>query len=219
VRTVNQQLWYSAAVGGALPALETLANLPAPVREIRGILNGTCGAVLDYWSQGKTRAQAVTLAQAAGFAEADPARDLSGADSADKLALLMEAAFGVWISPQDIATEGIQFLSEPRGVKLIASAHLSAEGIHASVAPQRPEPAGRFLSGAQGAENRIELELQSGEVIRLTGQGAGRWPTAVSVMGDLHEITRLLQDSTERLDVQRRSRRLAPRAKPGASDG
>ncbi len=218
VRTVNQQLWYSAAVGGALPALETLANLPAPVREIRGILNGTCGAVLDYWSQGKTRAEAITLAQAAGFAEADPVRDLSGADSADKLALLIETAFGVWVSPQDIATEGIQALSEPRGVKLIARAHSSVDGVHASVAPQTPEP-GSFLSGALGAENRIEFELQSGEVIRLAGRGAGRWPTAVSVMGDLHEITRLLEDSTERLDLQRRPRRLAPRATPGASDG
>jgi homoserine dehydrogenase len=43
---------------------------------------------------------------------------------------------------------------------------------------------------ARGPENRLEIELCSGEVIRLRGQGAGRWPTSVSVLGDLHEIAR-----------------------------
>ena len=37
---------------------------------------------------------------------------------------------------------------------------------------------------------RIEIEMESGEMIKLCGQGAGRWPTAVSVMGDLHEVAR-----------------------------
>ena len=44
-----------------------------------------------------------------------------------------------------------------------------------------------------GAENRIEIELTTGKVIRLRGQGAGRWPTAVSVMGDLHEVARIVE--------------------------
>jgi homoserine dehydrogenase len=41
----------------------------------------------------------------------------------------------------------------------------------------------------------IEIELEGGEVIHLRGQGAGRWPTAVSVLGDLHEVARLLLES------------------------
>jgi len=44
-RGSGRRLWYSAAVGGALPALETLATLESPVREIRGIINGTFGVV------------------------------------------------------------------------------------------------------------------------------------------------------------------------------
>ncbi len=70
------------------------------MREIRGILNGTSGVVLDAWAAGSTRQEAVALAQAQGFAEANPDRDLSGRDSADKLALLIEAAFGHWIDPE-----------------------------------------------------------------------------------------------------------------------
>src|SRR5260370_1408683 len=119
-RGPGTRLWSSAAVGGALPALETLARLTTPVREIRGIVNGTSGVVLEAWSQGKTRQEAIVEAQAAGFAELDPARDLSGLASADKLALPIEAAFAEWIDPTRIAIPGIQSISNPNGYKLVA---------------------------------------------------------------------------------------------------
>jgi homoserine dehydrogenase len=189
-RGEKRRLWYSAAVGGALPALETLATLKEPVREIRGIINGTCGVVLDAWSQGQSREEAVAYAQAGGFAEADPGQDLSGRDSADKLALLIEAAFGRWIEPKDIPTEGIDTLVDnPRGYKLIARATQTAQGVSARIAPVRLSPES-FLGASQGPENRLEIELCSGDVIRLRAQGAGRWPTTISVLGDLHEIAR-----------------------------
>jgi hypothetical protein len=56
-------------------------------------------------------------------------------------------------------------------------------------------PPGSFLREAKGTENRIEIELRGGQVIRLSGQGAGRWPTAVSVVGDLHEVARLAESA------------------------
>jgi len=144
-RGTGRRLWYSAAVGGALPALETLARLQTPVREIRGIINGTCGVVLDAWAQGKTYQDAVAIAQAGGFAEANPDRDLSGRDSADKLALLIEAAFGQWISPEQIDTHGIDAISgDPAGRKLIARATRTAQGVTARVAPESPPPGSFF---------------------------------------------------------------------------
>jgi homoserine dehydrogenase len=189
----GRRLWYSAAVGGALPALETLVTLESPVREIRGIINGTCGVVLDEWAAGRTREDAITVAQAAGFAEANPWRDLSGQDSADKLSLMIEAAFGDWIAPSDIPTRGIDTITgEPHGQKLIARAKRTAAGISASVAPESARP-DSFLGRARGPENRLEIELESGDVIRLRAQGAGRWPTTVSVMGDLHEVARQIE--------------------------
>jgi homoserine dehydrogenase len=106
---------------------------------------------------------------------------------------MIEAAFGEWLAPERIATRGIDGIAlDLSGYKLIARARKTAGGIVASVAPEVAAPAS-FLRGAKGAENRIEIELQSGEVIRLSGQGAGRWPTAVSVMGDLHEIARIVE--------------------------
>jgi homoserine dehydrogenase len=198
-----RRLWYSAAVGGALPALETLATLREPVREIRGIINGTCGVVLDAWSRGATREAAILHAQAEGFAEADPTRDLSGRDSADKLALLIDAGFSEWIPPEHIRTQGIDVLSDdPTGYKVIARARRWRAPEHAlpyiaaSVGPERPPPKS-FLGEACGPENRLEIELDSGEIIRLRAQGAGRWPTSVSVLGDLHEIARLVEQTRE----------------------
>jgi homoserine dehydrogenase len=199
----ERRLWYSAAVGGALPALETLATLREPVREIRGIINGTCGVVLDAWSRGESREAAILHAQARGFAEADPTQDLSGRDSADKLALLIEASFSEWIRPEHICTQGIDAISDnPIGYKVIARARRSrapengSPYITASVSPERPPP-GSFLGEAYGSENRLEIELDSGEIIRLRAQGAGRWPTSVSVLGDLHEIARLVEQTCE----------------------
>jgi len=189
----KRRLWYSAAVGGVLPVLERfemLATRQAPVRGIRASINGTCGVVLDALAAGKTLHEAIALAKSAGFSEADPARDLSGRDSADKLALMINAAFGVWLAPENIPTRGIDGIAEnSKGYKLVARARRDGRYVTASVAPelQRPQT---FLDQARGAENRIEIELESGEMIELCGQGAGRWPTAVSVMGDLHEVAR-----------------------------
>jgi homoserine dehydrogenase len=192
-RLEGRRLWYSAAVGGALPVLETLATLRSPIQEIRGIINGTCGVVLEQWSAGKTREEAIATAQKAGFAEADPTRDLSGRDSADKLVLMTETAFGQWLSPDDIPTQGIDTISgDPHGYQLIARVKRTPHGIVASVAPESPAPHS-FLAQARGPANRIEIELESGELIRLQGQGAGRWPTTVSLMGDLHEVGRHIE--------------------------
>jgi homoserine dehydrogenase len=188
----RRRLWYSAAVGGALPVLETLATLGPSVREIRGIINGTCGAVLDVWASGKTRDEAICAAQAAGFAEADPSQDLSGRDSADKLVLMAATAFGQWLAADAIPTRGIDTIDDPAGVKLIGRVLRTPTGVSASVAPEHP-CADSFLGQTRGAENRLEIELVTGEVVRLRGQGAGRWPTAVSIMGDLHEIARYLE--------------------------
>jgi homoserine dehydrogenase len=189
----KRRLWYSAAVGGVLPVLETLemlATQQAPVRGIRASINGTCGVVLDARAEGKTLDEAVALAKSGGFSEADPARDLSGRDSADKLALMINAAFGVWLAPEAIPTRGIDGIDgNPKGYKLVARASRDGRNVTASVAPELQRPH-TFLDQARGAENRIEIELESGEMIKLCGQGAGRWPTAVSVMGDLHEVAR-----------------------------
>lgn len=205
-RGKHRRLLFSAAVGGALPVMETLEHLAQknPIVGVRGIINGTCGVILEARAQGKSELEAIEYAQSQGFAEANPIRDISGLDSADKLALMIEKAFGRWIPPHQIATRGIGTIEGNHGsYKLIARARQVKAGIFASVAPEVPPP-GSFLREARGAENRLEIELSNGRIIRLRGQGAGRRPTAVSVMGDLHEIARRFESAQTQLKIVNR---------------
>jgi homoserine dehydrogenase len=106
---------------------------------------------------------------------------------------MIESAFWQWMPPENIRTRGIDTITgAPCGYKLIARARHTEHGIVASVEPESPAP-DTFLGRASGPENRIEIELDTGKVLKLRGQGAGRWPTTVSVLGDLHEIARLVE--------------------------
>ncbi len=91
----HRELRYSAAVGGAVPALEAVRALADDGRivSLSGVLNGTCNYILDRIAAGCSWEQAVTEAQERGFAEADPSADLSGADTVCKLRLLARRAF------------------------------------------------------------------------------------------------------------------------------
>jgi homoserine dehydrogenase len=183
----------SAAVGGGMPALECVraAVQRGPVRRISGVLNGTCNFVLDRIANGAAFDTAVRDAQEAGFAEADPAMDLDGIDAASKLTLLVREAWG---ADADVRTTGIRGMhdlpgveSTPRVRRLVAGAAVRGDGsLEARVGPELLEPSD-FLAGACGVGNRLEVELQSGQVLRATGAGAGRWPTALAVLADLTE--------------------------------
>jgi homoserine dehydrogenase len=186
------RLWFSAAAGGAVPMLETLSHVREPVRELRGVINGTSNGVLDSLAAGGSLADAVRAAQAAGFAEADPRRDLSGLDTADKLSLLAQAAFGVHVPTTGIPTRGIDGPLPPAEMqiwRLIARAARTNGEFNLSVAPERIARES-FLGQTRGAENRLEIVLESGQLVRLAGLGAGRWPTTTAVLGDVHEIAR-----------------------------
>ncbi len=92
--------------------------------------------------------------------------------------------------PSLIPTRGVHgILGGPDGHRLVATAARDDGRIAAGVEPE-PQCPSSWLGAARGPENRLEIELESGEVVRLRGQGAGRWPTTASVMADLHEVAR-----------------------------
>jgi homoserine dehydrogenase len=192
------ELKYSASVGGAVPVLEVVREVrrQREIRGISGVLNGTCNYVLDQLAQGEELPAAVAAAQREGFAEADPSLDLSGADSADKLAILARAAFGVDLHPSDISCQGIEEItsdqalkarSTGKSIRLIASSRISRGGIDAKVEPIMI-PSTHPLGGAMGAENRVLIDASGGDPILLAGKGAGRWPTSLSVFADLVDL-------------------------------
>ncbi len=191
-------LRYSAAVGGALPALETVRRAAASgrVRGVAGVLNGTCNFILDRLAAGASFPDAVSLARVAGYAEADPTLDLDGSDAAQKLALLIREAFGETVPWESIPRRGIADLDERalaeaarkgRKVRLVASCERTAAGLRASVQPFGLPPDHPFAETA-GADNALLVELEGGERIRIAARGAGRWPTTEAVLADLHDL-------------------------------
>jgi homoserine dehydrogenase len=194
-------LRYSAAVGGALPALETVRRAAASgrVRGVAGVLNGTCNFILDRRAAGASFADAVSLARVAGYAEADPALDLDGSDAAQKLALLIREAFGASLPWAGIPRRGIVDLDDRalaeaarrgRKVRLVASCERAAGAdgeLRAGVQPFDLPPDHPFAETA-GAENALLVELEGGERIRVAARGAGRWPTTEAVMADLQDL-------------------------------
>ena len=188
----DRRLWYGATVGGAVPMLETLGHLRGGVRELRGVINGTCNVVLDAIATGESFDDAVRAAQRSGFAEADPYRDLSGQDSADKLSLMSHAAFSEHVPSGTIRSRGIDealVAAEPDVWRLIGRARRTPAGVTLSVGPEQMARTS-FLGQTAGAENRLEIVLETGEIVRLAGQGAGRWPTTLAVLGDVQAIVR-----------------------------
>jgi homoserine dehydrogenase len=192
-------LRFSAAAGGAVPVLETVSALARQtgVLQVRAILNGTCNFILDALERGVNFNAAVAQAQASGFAEADPHDDLVGLDAARKLELIARAAFGE-AAPFDLHLRGIVGVTASEAglvredglsLKLVASCERT-EGHVRAVVKLFELPESDFLAGARGEENRVEIVTRNGVVVRLAGKGAGRWPTALSVLGDVHEYLR-----------------------------
>jgi len=191
---------YSAAVGGVLPALETIrrAKASGPLQSFSGVVNGTCNFVLDQLAAGSEFGAAVKLAQEKGFAEENPELDLDGFDAAQKLILLARAAFDTNLPMHSIARKGIQGLNpdmmrqaQERGrtIRLVAQCQKTDGRIVASVMPVEL-PVNHRLAQVTGAENRLIVHPEFGEPIVISGTGAGRWPTTEAVMADLFEIRR-----------------------------
>ncbi|HDH50260.1 MAG TPA: homoserine dehydrogenase, partial [Nitrospirae bacterium] len=104
------EVWFEAAVAGGIPIIKIIREALAgnTVQAIYGIINGTSNYILTKMTdEGVDFAEALKQAQALGYAEADPALDVQGGDSAHKLAILASLAFGVPFSLKKIYTEGI----------------------------------------------------------------------------------------------------------------
>jgi homoserine dehydrogenase len=197
------QLLYSAAVGGGVPMLEQVSRIAqsSGIRTLHGVVNGTTNFILDRLAEGLSREDALGEAQRLGFAEQDPTSDLDGSDAAHKLALLAQTAFGAWLNPADIERTGIEYFDSEavrdaarsgHSVRLVASLSRGEFGLRARIAPQLFAHTHAFAQTIN-EENCLEIESQSGDVVQVRGKGAGRWPTAVSVMADVCDIYRAQQ--------------------------
>lgn len=207
----GRRLAYSASVGGSLPALELAraAAAQGQPRALEGVLNGTCNYILDRVAAGATFAEALAEAQKLGYAEADPAQDLSGDDAAAKLRILARAAFGAELGREAVRVAGIVGLDAAgvcddaaggRATRLVAGCRLGGTVLASEVGP-RSVPASGALAQVRGEWNLLRIELEDGTERVARGKGAGRWPTAEAVFADIMDAWRAAATAAAERDV------------------
>ncbi len=197
-------LKFEASVGGGIPIIRTLQThySAGNISKVAGIVNGTCNFILsEIESKGLNYADVLKEAQKNGFAESDPTFDVEGYDAAQKLAILAHLSFGVSIPCwKEISTHGISQLHSAdfsfakemgKRIRLVVSAEKNREAntLFLSVSPAMV-PAKSTLGSITGPTNVITISHEYLGDIALKGAGAGRYPTAASVLSDLFSIAR-----------------------------
>ncbi len=205
------ELRDSTTVGAQLPLLSTLRELRRAgdrVERLEAVLSGTLSYVLGSVQAGKSLSQAIGEAIALGYAEPNPACDLSGEDAARKLVILLRAA-GIAIELNDVErvplldTEGTGWLDAARAVDETWRARAalaqvrgerwiyraSYENGHARIAPERVA-INHALAKLAPCENALILhsDLYRAAPLTIAGPGAGIELTAAGVFADLLAI-------------------------------
>ena len=198
----NVDLYYEAAVAGAIPILRPLREslVGDQVHRIMGIVNGTTNYILTKMDESGTAFDdALKQAQQLGFAEADPTADVEAIDAASKAAILAGLAFHSRVSDSDVYREGITKITAndvkvakamDMVIKLLAIAELTPEGeISVRVHPaliSRNHP----LASVRESFNAVFVEAKSAGQLMFYGKGAGGEPTASAILGDLVAVAR-----------------------------
>ena len=196
----NKVVLYEAAIAGGIPLIMPIKTILAgnKITKIKAILNGTTNYILTKMNvQNASYADVLKEAQELGYAEADPTGDVEGFDAAYKITTLATIAFGKRIKIENVYREGITKISPDDmaaanemgyKIKLIASAELSEDGkadvrVHPMLVPKT-----KTLAHIDYVTNAVSLSGHPVGDVTLSGPGAGEFPTASSVVGDILAI-------------------------------
>jgi len=197
----ERDLYYEAAVAGAIPILRPLRESLAgdKVTRVLGIVNGTTNFILDRMdTSGAGFSEALEEAQELGYAEADPTADVEGFDAAAKAAILASLAFHSRVTSADVYREGISEVTAAdvasaremgSVVKLLAICELRGDQVAARVHPAMI-PRSHPLASVHEAYNAVFVESEAAGQLMFYGPGAGGAPTASAVLGDLVTVAR-----------------------------
>ncbi|MBQ6877881.1 MAG: homoserine dehydrogenase [Oscillospiraceae bacterium] len=201
-RAHNANFLFEASVGGGIPLIRPLYSSmnAAGITGISGILNGTTNYILTKMFRfGADYSEALSDAQKLGYAERDPSADVLGWDACRKIAILSSLVWGKTLKPSEIPTEGIENISaddvktaEQCGfsIKLLARAKQLENGkIFAKVSPaliKNNSP----LAAVNDVFNAVLINAKTTGEVLFYGKGAGKMPTASSVIADIIECAK-----------------------------
>lgn len=196
----NKVVLYEAAIAGGIPIIMPVKTILAgnKITKIAAILNGTTNYILTKMdTEGASYESVLKEAQELGYAEADPTGDVEGFDAAYKIATLSTIAFNKRININNIYREGIskikaedmQYANEfGFKIKLIALAQLDEKGnADVRVHPMLVKKS-KSLAHINYVTNAVMIEGHPVGEIMFSGPGAGEFPTASSVVGDVLAI-------------------------------
>ena len=215
----NRCIAFEASCAGGIPIVSAIRTGLAAnnITAMYGIVNGTCNYILsNMTTKGEEFSEALAQAQEKGYAEADPTLDISGGDSAHKLAILSSFAFGYEITLDDIFVEGIETISRDDiryggemgyCLKLLAIGQKDQQNrislrVHPSfIAGDNP------LARVSGSFNAISIFGSAVGQVMYYGRGAGMMPTASAVVADIIDVALGNSATTFRhLNLQPRSK-------------
>ncbi len=197
-------LQFEAAVAGGIPIIRPLKECLAgnDITEVMGIVNGTTNYILTKMTkEGMDFADALKKAQELGFAEADPTADIEGLDAGRKMAILASIAFHSRVTFQDVDIKGItkitakdiQYAGEfGYTLKLLGVARNTDHEMEVGVFPMMI-PSSHPLAGVSDSFNAVFIHGDAVDDAMFQGKGAGEFPTASAVMGDLITVARNMQ--------------------------
>jgi len=202
-------IYFGASVGGGIPIIRVLREGLAgnEIQSIHGILNGTCNYILTRMeNEGLPFDKVLKAAQKAGYAEADPGLDIDGFDTAHKAIILASLAYGFHVPMKQVLVEGIRNLSGMDvkfasefgyRIKLLAVVKREGDEVEVRVHPTLV-PLNHMLASVNNVFNAAMVRGDlSGDTLYY-GRGAGREPTASTVIGDLGDIARNLMAGKSR---------------------
>ncbi|MGJ8678142.1 MAG: homoserine dehydrogenase [Akkermansiaceae bacterium] len=200
-REFNTPIHFEAAVAGGIPIIKTMQDsfVGNAIQSMTGIINGTSNYILERMTEaGLGYEEALEEAKDLGYAEADPTLDVNGWDAAHKAILLATLSYGFIIDYQQVYVRGIERVrtididfAKRLGyvVKLLCVVHQHENG----VVEIRTQPSfiskNHILASVNGVFNAVAVKGDAAGDSLFYGRGAGKGPTASSVVADIVEAS------------------------------
>ena len=196
----NKVCLYEAAIAGGIPIIMPIKTILAgnTITKIQAILNGTTNYILTKMDvDGASYEDVLKEAQELGYAETDPTGDVEGFDAAYKITTLATIAFKKRVKIENVYREGISKIRKEDmkmanefgyKIKLIANANIDENGnadvrVHPMLISKNTT-----LAHIDYVTNAVSMTGYPIGNIVLSGPGAGEFPTASSVVGDILAI-------------------------------
>lgn len=204
----NAPIHFEAAVAGGIPVIKAVQDsyVGNQIESMSGIINGTSNYILERMTTGGLAyPEALKEAQELGYAESDPTLDVNGWDAAHKAILLASLSYGFTINPDEVYVRGIERVRSidiefAKGlgyvVKLLSVVKRHDDGSIELRTQPSFIPQSHILSSVNGVFNAVAIKGDASGDALFYGRGAGKEPTASSVVADLAEACYALDETS-----------------------